>query len=102
MSTRRTALAIALVVATALVVGRIVGVSQAPAPRAVALVITGGTVVTMDAARRILTPGAVAIDRDQIVAVDTPDRIQAGYVGAETIDAAGHVVIPGLINTHTH
>ncbi len=74
----------------------------AQGPRAVSLVITNGTVVTMDDARRILSPGAVAIDASRIAAVDTPERIASGYRGRNTIDARGAVVMPGLINTHTH
>src|SRR6266545_2411217 len=73
-----------------------------PARRAVALVITGGTVVTMDPAGRVLSPGAVAIDGRDIVAVDNPDAIAARFTAQETMDAAGQVVMPGLINTHTH
>ena len=73
-----------------------------PARRVVALAITGGTVVTMDAAGRVLSPGAVAIDGRDIVAVDSPDVIAARFAPRETLDAAGQVVMPGLINTHTH
>src|SRR5947207_2136558 len=72
------------------------------AQRQVALVITGGTVVTMDSAGRVLSPGAVAIDGRDIVAVDTPDAIAARFAARETIDAAAQVIMPGLINTHTH
>jgi 5-methylthioadenosine/S-adenosylhomocysteine deaminase len=68
----------------------------------VSLVITGGTVVTVDPARRVLAPGAVAIDRGEIVAVDKPEAVGARYLAAETIDATGDLVLPGLINTHTH
>jgi 5-methylthioadenosine/S-adenosylhomocysteine deaminase len=71
-------------------------------PRTVALVVTNGTVVTMDAGGRVLAPGAVAIDGRDIVAVDTPAAIAAAYRGKASIDAAGSVVMPGLINTHTH
>jgi 5-methylthioadenosine/S-adenosylhomocysteine deaminase len=71
-------------------------------PAGVALLVTGGIVVTMDAGRRVLDPGAVAIDGDRIVAVDTPAALARGYAARETIDARGHVVMPGLINTHTH
>jgi 5-methylthioadenosine/S-adenosylhomocysteine deaminase len=74
---------------------------QAPR-RSVSLVITGGTVVTMDPAGRVLAPGAVAIDGRDIVAVDTPENIDAQFSGRESIDATGQVVMPGLINTHTH
>lgn len=68
----------------------------------VSLVITGGTVVTVDANQRIIPNGAVAIDQDRIVAVDTAEAIAAKYAGAATIDARGQIVMPGLVNTHGH
>jgi 5-methylthioadenosine/S-adenosylhomocysteine deaminase len=71
-------------------------------PRQIALVVTGGTVVTMDAAGRVLPNGAVAIDGTDIVAVDTADSIGKQFRARESIDASGQVVLPGLINTHTH
>jgi 5-methylthioadenosine/S-adenosylhomocysteine deaminase len=80
----------------------VVAVGLAQGPRQISLVVTGGTVVTMNAARQVLMPGAVAIETGAIVAVGAPDAIAAAYRGAETIDAAGAVVLPGLINTHTH
>ncbi len=70
--------------------------------REVSLVITGGAVVTMDPARRILSPGAVAVDGREIVAVGTPGEIALRFSAAEAIDAAGAAVLPGLVNTHTH
>src|SRR5215510_9041200 len=72
------------------------------APRQVALVVTGGTVVTMDVAGRVVPNGAVAIDGTDIVAVDTADTIGKQFRARESIDATGQVVMPGLINTHTH
>jgi 5-methylthioadenosine/S-adenosylhomocysteine deaminase len=71
-------------------------------PREVSLLITNGIVVTMDGTRRVLQNGAVAIDGTDIVAVDGTDAIRRQFRGRETIDAAGQVVMPGLINTHTH
>jgi 5-methylthioadenosine/S-adenosylhomocysteine deaminase len=44
----------------------------------------------------------VAINGADIVAVDTPAAIASRYKAAQTLDAAGKVVMPGLINTHTH
>jgi 5-methylthioadenosine/S-adenosylhomocysteine deaminase len=84
-----------------LLVAAAVGVSAQP-PRTVSLVVTNGIVVTVDRDKRVIQRGAVAIDGRDIVAVDTADRIAAGYRGRVTIDASGAVVMPGLINTHTH
>ena len=66
------------------------------------LVVTGGTVVTVDATHRVLPNGAIAINGTDIVAVDTADAISRRFRARDTIDAAGQVVMPGLINTHTH
>jgi 5-methylthioadenosine/S-adenosylhomocysteine deaminase len=71
-------------------------------PRQVTLVITNAVVVTMDAASRVIHDGAVAIDGRDIVAVDTAAAVAARFTGRQTIDALGDVVMPGLINTHTH
>jgi 5-methylthioadenosine/S-adenosylhomocysteine deaminase len=68
----------------------------------VSLVVIGRAVVTQNASRQILSPGAVAIDGNAIVAVDAPAAIAARYAAAETISAPDAVVLPGLINTHTH
>jgi 5-methylthioadenosine/S-adenosylhomocysteine deaminase len=56
----------------------------------------------MDDSRRVLAPGGVAVAGTDIVGVGTPEDIAARFSAAETIDAAGQVVLPGLINTHTH
>ena len=66
------------------------------------LVVSGGIVVTMDDARRILNDGSVAIKGDAIVAVGTRTEIETHYHGAQTIDARGRLVLPGFINGHTH
>jgi len=66
------------------------------------LLIRGGIVVTMNAASRVIPDGAVAVRADRIVAVGTTQEVLAKYRAQRTIDAAGRVVMPGLINTHTH
>jgi 5-methylthioadenosine/S-adenosylhomocysteine deaminase len=70
--------------------------------RPVSLIVTGGTVVTMERSGRVLSPGAVAIDGRDIVGVDAPAAIAARFSARETVDVTGQVAIPGLINTHTH
>jgi 5-methylthioadenosine/S-adenosylhomocysteine deaminase len=77
-------------------------VSAQNGPREVDLVVTGGTVVTVDTAGRIIQTGAVAIDGTDIAAVDTAEAIAKQFRGRDTIDASGQIVLPGLINTHTH
>lgn len=58
-------------------------------------------VVTMDAGERILDSGAIAIGDGEIVAVGHAAELE-GCEAAETIDAAGMLVMPGLVNAHTH
>jgi 5-methylthioadenosine/S-adenosylhomocysteine deaminase len=64
--------------------------------------VTGGTVLTMDAQRRVIEDGAVAIRGDSIVAVGLRADIENGFEAAQTIDARGALVLPGLINGHAH
>lgn len=66
------------------------------------LIISGGIVVTMDAARAIYHDGSVAVRGDSIVAVGPRTEIEARYQAAQVIDARGHLVVPGFINGHTH
>src|SRR5262245_25865338 len=93
---------IRLLAVTAALVGSLVAVSAQNAPRQVSLIVTGGIVVTMDAAGRIVPNGAVAIDGTAIVAVDTAESIAKQFRARDTIDATGQIIMPGLINTHTH
>jgi 5-methylthioadenosine/S-adenosylhomocysteine deaminase len=76
--------------------------SQVPQRRTVSLVVTNGIVITVDGNRRVIPRGSVAIDGRDIVAVDTAEAIASGFRGRETLDAGGAVIMPGLINTHTH
>ena len=66
------------------------------------ILITGGTVITMDSTRRVLEDGAVAISGDRIVAIGSTSEITAKYQGRETIDADKKIVMPGLIDGHGH
>jgi cytosine/adenosine deaminase-related metal-dependent hydrolase len=66
------------------------------------LLIKGGTVVTMDAGRRVIHDSAVAVENGRISAVGPSDTVAAGFGNDEVIDAKGCIVMPGLICSHTH
>jgi len=93
---------IRLLAVAAACVGAFAAVSAQNGPREVSLVVTGGTVVTMDPAGRVVPNGAIAIDGTDIQAVDTAGNISKQFRGRDTIDATNQVILPGLINTHTH
>ncbi|MGA8410047.1 MAG: amidohydrolase [Candidatus Acidiferrales bacterium] len=76
--------------------------STAGAKEKADLLVTGGTVLTMDAQRRVIEDGAVAIVGDSIVAVGASAELENRYEAAKTIDAHGAIVMPGLINGHAH
>ena len=64
--------------------------------------IVGGTIVTMNPKREVIEDGAIAIYRKQIVMVGTRSEVTSKWHARKTIKATGKVIIPGLINTHTH
>ncbi len=66
------------------------------------ILITGGTVVTMDAGRTVIDDGAVLIRGDRIAGVGTRRAITEVTDDASLIDAAGMLVLPGLIDCHGH
>jgi 5-methylthioadenosine/S-adenosylhomocysteine deaminase len=66
------------------------------------IAIVGGTVVTMDKDRRVIENGAVVLRGEKIAWVGKRSEMPARMRAAQTVDATGKVVIPGLVNTHTH
>src|SRR5262245_31203357 len=88
--------------ALAVIAIAVVSLAMQPGRRAISLVVVGGTVITEDARHSVVAPGGVAIDGPDIVEVGAPEAIAAKYRAAETVDARDQIVLPGLINTHTH
>jgi len=66
------------------------------------LLIVDTMLVTMDAERRIVTDGALAVSGDTIVAVGKSDDLRRDYSAGETIDGRRFVITPGSVNTHVH
>ena len=65
-------------------------------------IIAGGTVVTMDSKRTVLKNGAIAVRDGRILAIGSSSEILERYRSRSIVDASGQVIIPGLVNTHTH
>ncbi len=65
------------------------------------ILIMNGLVLTMDSRQRTIPAGAVAICEDRIVAVGKADEVATRQPG-RVIDARGGIIMPGLVNTHTH
>ena len=63
---------------------------------------TAKYVVTMDASRRLVQDGAVAVEGDHIVAVGPRAEILQQYQATQNIDRPGDILMPGLVNTHAH
>ena len=66
------------------------------------LLVTNGRLITRDAAQPYFEDGAVVIDGTTIAAVGEAAALKARYPDAEVVDAKGGVIMPGLINAHTH
>ena len=66
------------------------------------LLIGNGKVITRDSANPYLENGAVVTDGENIKEVGILDAMKRKYPEAEFVDAHGGVIMPGLINAHTH
>lgn len=76
---------------------------QEPADKEkVDLQINGGTIVTMNPQREIIDDGFVVINGERIVGVGQRSGALHRYEPARVIDAKDKLVMPGLINAHTH
>jgi 5-methylthioadenosine/S-adenosylhomocysteine deaminase len=66
------------------------------------LLVLGGTIVTMDPARQIIAGGGIAVKGGRIVAIGARAEIERSYTAREKVNASGKLIVPGLINGHTH
>ncbi len=66
------------------------------------LIIAGDYVVTMDRDSNVIADGAVAIDDGLIIAIGPAEQLNAQYSAQNTLDSENRIVMPGLINGHSH
>ncbi|MGW7275191.1 amidohydrolase [Streptomyces sp. NPDC054864] len=66
------------------------------------LLVHGGDILTVDASGTVVRDGAVAVHEGRIVDIGPAERLRAAYEAADELDARDCLVLPGLINTHTH
>jgi len=71
-------------------------------PQQADLLVVGGIVVTMDPRGSVLDAGALAVRDGAIVAIGPRDEVLATYTAARTVDARRDLLMPGLVNGHTH
>ncbi|MEP5763273.1 MAG: amidohydrolase family protein [Halieaceae bacterium] len=75
---------------------------EAAAPRSADLIVRGDYVLTMAPETPLISDGAVVVENGVIVAVGAWAEIEASYRAPETLPGAGRILMPGLINGHTH
>jgi cytosine/adenosine deaminase-related metal-dependent hydrolase len=66
------------------------------------LLIAGASVVTMDAQRRVIMDGSIAIKSDRIAAVGRRQDLAASVRTRRTLDARHFVATPGFVDAHCH
>ncbi|RZV36486.1 MAG: amidohydrolase [Chromatiales bacterium] len=66
------------------------------------LIVNGAHIVTMDAQGTVIENGAIAVDEGVILAIGSAAEIEAAYSAIETLDGDNRIVMPGIVNGHSH
>jgi 5-methylthioadenosine/S-adenosylhomocysteine deaminase len=76
--------------------------TQIPALRQCDYVLEAACILTQDKERRIFEYAALAVDQGRILAVGPAREITAAYAARERISLGNSLLMPGLVNAHTH
>lgn len=82
--------------------GATLALAQETKPQPADLIVTNARVVTMNDRRELHENGMVVIQGSRILAVGPVVALAQKFAAAKTIDAHGDIVMPGMVNTHTH
>ena len=66
------------------------------------MILADGWVITMNEQREVLACASVCVAGDRIDAIGTKQQLTQRYPEAEVMDCTGKIVMPGMVNTHTH
>jgi cytosine/adenosine deaminase-related metal-dependent hydrolase len=66
------------------------------------ILITGGTIITMDSERRVIEDGAIAVEKHRLLDVGKSRELESSYTAKQVINASGKIVMPGLFDGHSH
>jgi 5-methylthioadenosine/S-adenosylhomocysteine deaminase len=66
------------------------------------IILSGGTIVTMNDTFDVIPDGAIAVNRTHIIALGPAQAISKQYETDDVVDCRGHYILPGLVNAHTH
>src|SRR3989304_4599669 len=66
------------------------------------LLLANAIVLTMDESFNLSEPGAGAVQGDSILAVGPEVELKKAFPAKEIVDCGGKVLLPGLVNAHTH
>ncbi len=83
-------------------ISNVVAQNRRPLAQQVDLLVLGGTIVTMDGARRVIDEGGIAVTGGRIMAIGPRAEIERDYTSRQRVNATGKLIVPGLINGHTH
>lgn len=97
----RNRLAVLLALITMVTSSTIKGTAQSRLERA-DLLIVGGTIVTMDATRKVIDDGGIAVRDGRIIGIGPRAEIEGHFSSRKRISGTGKLITPGLINGHTH
>ena len=95
-------LTLSALLATALLTWACAAEDDAGGGGTIDLIVTGDYVVTMDSEQAVHRGAAVAIDDGVIIAVGPAAEITSSYAAVETLGGANRIVMPGLVNGHSH